>query len=98
MALKKSFNNKTVYVRVDRVICGKHVQIPDLTVGIYEEMPSDNGVELSKQSKLHFYFEQHHPEFSRFTSEALSVEGMNPLKAAYEYLKTLPQFGDYEDC
>ena len=95
MALKKSFNNKEIYVRVDRVICGKTVQIPDLLVGIYEQ--TENNSELVKQSKLHFYFDETHPEFPRFTPEALSVEGNNPLKAAYEYLKTLPQFADYED-
>ena len=98
MALKKEFNGKSIYVRVDRVICGKTVQIPDLIVGIYEEIQLNDVVELKQQTKMHFYFNTDDPNFNRFTPEELSKEGINPIKAAYQFLKDLPQFSDFEDC
>lgn len=109
MALRKTYNGKTIYVRVDRAIVGKFVQVPDLIVGIYDETeaqpeatednPSPQPVkELKQQTTMHFYFKDGTPEFSLFTPEALSPEGMNPLKRAYEYLKSLPQFADYDDA
>jgi hypothetical protein len=101
MAIKKVYNEKTVYVRVDRVIVGKYVQIPDIIVGFYEQLPPEQEGEdsiLKFQTKMHFYFQIGTPEFSLFTPESLSEEGMNPIKKVYEYLKTLPQFSDYEDA
>ena len=98
MALKKEVNNKKIYVRVDRVICGKLVQMPDFIVGFYEEEQNENGVELIQKGKQHLHITQTDSSFVLFTPETLSSEGNNPLKAAYEYLKTLPQFFDFEDC
>lgn len=109
MALQKTINGRKVYVRVDRVICGKSAQIPDLIVGIYENefqtVPAqEEGAEPTQQefwkpqTKMHFSFQFDDPNFGRFTPEVLSADGMNPIKAAYEFLKTLPQFMDYEDA
>lgn len=33
-----------------------------------------------------------------FSTEELSKNGRNPIKSAYEYLKTQPGFEDAEDC
>lgn len=109
MALQKTINGRKIYVRVDRVICGKSVQIPDLIIGIYESQTQtvpalDDGQEstvsevLIPQTQMHFAFQLENPNFYRFTPEVLSPNGMNPLKAAYEFVKTLPQFMDYEDA
>jgi hypothetical protein len=94
MALKKINQNKEIYVRIDRVFIGKTIEVPGLIVNFYNKEDD----ELSFQSSMHFYFREENPDFFRFTPEALSSEGNNPLKAGYEYLKTLPQFFDFEDC
>ena len=43
--------------------------------------------------------EKEFPSFSDTTySAAFNLDGPNPIKQAYEYLKTLPEFADAVDC
>ena len=46
------------------------------------------------------YVDTNNPTFfdeQRFTCK-YSIDGENPIKQAYEYLKTLPEFADATDC
>lgn len=35
---------------------------------------------------------------NEYRTGAYDIEGANPIKQAYEYLKTLPEFADAVDC
>ena len=48
---------------------------------------------------LKFYVDTNYPSFAESIYHcAYDINGENPIKQAYEYLKTLPEFANATDC
>ncbi len=60
-------------------------------------------IRLDGKDKISFQVRSHKekglPYFSDVSFESsYALDGANPIKQAYEYLKTLPEFADAVDC
>ena len=60
-------------------------------------------IQFKDKSNISFYLRSYvstdNPFFSEdFISCAYDINGENPFKQAYKYLKTLPEFSDAVDC
>lgn len=100
MALKKTVNGKEVYVRIIRSNISKF-STPEIFVQLYQMVTSQvDGQEAAPilipigQSSITVP----NDEVEFFSFPILDAAGMNHIKRSYEYLKTLPHFGDYEDA
>jgi hypothetical protein len=61
------------------------------------------GMRIFEKNKLQFqvrYFvDNTHPHFQDVTYSCMyEIDGQNPFKQAYEYLKTMPEFAGAIDC
>lgn len=103
MALIKTKNDRSVYVRVDRIIVGKYQEPVQLLVGFYDQKTDDqNNKILAHKSNMQFVFFNNEmnskEEHKLFMPDALSGADVNPWIVAYNYLKTLPMFSDFENA
>ena len=85
------------YFRVSRVVIDYDRPRPSLDVAVYpqaETRRTDVDAAVTMETYL-IYNTTDDAAFDRFFNEAaLSPEGMNPVKAAYLYLRTLGSFAD----
>ena len=87
MALSKNYNFKTKY-GVDAVINNCYIKVNSINTtklfgtALVQFFPNDKS---SVIEELPYQF-------------AYDITGENPIKQAYEYLKTLPEFANATDC
>lgn len=88
------------YARVTKVDINVPEQRASIEVWVYPDQATratDQDATVQRLM-LPVYETPEAPHFSTyFSAVALSVEGMNPIKAAYAYLKTLGQFAGAVD-
>jgi hypothetical protein len=86
MAIQKSIEFTTQYGKItvpNCYICINSVEI--------NKTEATAAIIFYRDNKINALQEQSHPF-------AYDLEGSNPIKQAYEHLKTLPEFTDAVDC
>ena len=65
--------------------------------GIYVKVESVNSSKNKTTASISFKLDETQL-FYKYYEFPLDLNGPNPIKQAYEYLKTLPEFADAVDC
>ena len=85
--------SSTVNLETGITVSDCYIRLVSISV---ENNGSDGG---SATALLHFFADRAKPPFaSRSVSFLYNLEGENPIKQAYEHLKTLPEFEGAIDC
>jgi hypothetical protein len=107
MALQKIIEDRKLYARIDYVFFGK-TNDPRIVIDIFEIKDMSNNPNWDQQQEnlffekinnLNFQIAIDSSEFQNWSVEKMNLEGENPYKIAYTYLKNnILLFADWEDC